>query len=103
MELNYPFLPPGYTINVGYNARGKQDNSGDIDIVEDGWEIGEHYPDSIVAWIPNSKGGQVFLKHRTSIGHVFKATVCASQQEALDLISARLCLGIVGEDIQDDI
>ena len=97
MELNYPFLPPGYTINVGYNARGKQDGSGDIDIVECGWEAGENYTESLVAWIPCPDGGKVVLKQRDYKG-LFSETVCESQQEALDLIALRLCLGIDGEE-----
>lgn len=98
MDIKLPFLPPGYRINIGYNARGKKDNSGDIDIVTDGWETGESYPDSLVAWIPNPEGGIVELKHRVKDGSIFVKTECCSQQEALDLIALRLCLGIYGEE-----
>ena len=98
MDLKHPFLPPGYSIKAGFDAKGKLTNTGDIDIVKDGWEVGENYPESLVAWIPNPHGGDVVLKHRIASTGLFSQTVCESKQEALDLIALRLCLGIDGEE-----
>ncbi len=92
MELNYPFLPPGYEY--------KKDGT-DID-------IHKSLPDedvparSLVAWVshkyaePGYERGKLYTIQRSigSMSHFFVQEV-DTQQEGLDLLAARICMGIL--------